>query len=751
MRKLMWFSVGFAIACGIGAYLLTDIWMLGAAIPAGIAATVLLILGIRKKSRRIPGVILLGCCVGFLWIYLHDQYYLAVAREYDGQVVTTSVKITDYSYDTDYGVAADGKLILNEKSFRARIYLYGDAFLEPGDTVEADFRLRLTAAGGAKESTHHQGEGIFLLAYADEDTVNVKKNPENSEFFAAKLRRKIVGLLEASFPEDTRAFATALLIGDTSGIEYQTDTALKISGIRHVVAVSGLHISVLFSFLYQFAGKRRFLTALICLPVRFAFSAVAGFSPSVTRAVIMQSLTILALLFNREYDPPTALSFSALVMLAVNPLAVTSVSLQLSAGCMIGIFLFSEKISSYLLSEKRLGPAKGKSVKARLARWFAGSVSVSVSAMAVTIPLSAYYFGTVSIIGILTNLLTLWAVSLIFYGIMFVCVASAVVLPLGQLAAWLISWLMRYVTVTAGIMAKFPLAAVYTDSVYIVFWLLFAYLLLAVFLLTKKKQPGLLAGCLTAGLLLAVGLSWVEPKLENYRITVLDVGQGQSILVQSEGEYYLVDCGGDSGKIAADAAARALLSQGVTHLDGVILTHYDDDHAGGVEMLLSRIDADTLYLPDMDRENDICKRLYEVYTERIHWITDQAEIRNGELKISLFPGENPEDDNESSMCILFQRKNYDILITGDRSAVGERQLLRAAELPELELLIVGHHGSGSSTSFDLLEATRPKAAAISVGAGNSYGHPDMDVLKRLYLFNCGVYRTDLDGTIIFRG
>jgi len=212
-----------------------------------------------------------------------------------------------------------------------------------------------------------------------------------------------------------------------------------------------------------------------------------------------------------------------------------------------------------------------------------------------------------------------------------------------------------------------------------------------------------------------------------------------------------VDCGGDSGKIAADAAARALLSQGVTRLDGVILTHYDDDHAGGVEMLLSRIDADTLYLPDMDRENDIRKRLYEVYTERIHWITDQAEIKNGELKISLFPGENPEDDNESSMCILFQRKNYDILITGDRSAAGERQLLRAAELPELELLIVGHHGSGSSTSFDLLEATRPKAAAISVGAGNSYGHPDMDVLKRLCLFNCGVYRTDLDGTIIFRG
>lgn len=751
MRKLMWFSIGFTAACGIGAYLLTGAWLLLLSVPAAAGAVVFLLMSGKRKNLRIPVVILIGCFTGLLWFFIYDVHYISTARAYDSQTVTASVEITDYSYETDYGVAADGRIALENKTFRTRIYLYRQEPLSPGDIVTGDFHLRLTADGGAKESTYHQGEGIFLLAYADEDTVVIEKHTGENGYFAARLRRKIAASLDAAFHEDTRAFAKALLIGDTSEIDYRTDTALKLSGIRHVVAVSGLHISVLFSFLYPIAGKRRFLTAVIGLPVLLLFAAVAGFSPSVTRAVIMQSMMILALLLNREYDPPTALSFAVLVMLAVNPLAVTSVSLQLSAGCMAGIFLFSERIRSYLLSEKRLGPAKGSSLKARLARWFAGSVSVSVSAMAVTIPLSAYYFGTVSIISVLTNLLTLWAVSLAFYGIILVCIASTVFLPAGQAAAWLVSWLIRFVKLVTGALAKFPLAAVYTCNVYIQLWLLFAYVLLALFFLARKKRPMLFAGCLTAGLLLSIGISWAEPRLEDYRVSVLDVGQGQSILVQSKGEYYLVDCGGDTGEAAADTAAQMLLSQGITRIDGLILTHYDEDHAGGVEALLSRIKVDSLFLPDIAEGNNIRQSLTSVYADAVTWVEDETVLDGENLKVSLIPGENSADDNESGLCVLFQIENCDILITGDRSSTGERQLLQQTELPELELLVVGHHGSGSSTCFDLLAATKPKNAVISVGAGNSYGHPAGDVLKRLYLFGCAVYRTDMDGTIIFRG
>ena len=120
---------------------------------------------------------------------------------------------------------------------------------------------------------------------------------------------------------------------------------------------------------------------------------------------------IVAMLLDKEYDPPTALSFAVLLMLAVNPSAVTSVSLQLSAGCMMGIFMFSQPIQNYLLA--RLGSGKGKSLRAKLARWLSSGISISLSATVFTAPLSAFYFGTFSVLAVVTNLLTLWAVGLI--------------------------------------------------------------------------------------------------------------------------------------------------------------------------------------------------------------------------------------------------------------------------------------------------------------------------------------------------
>jgi competence protein ComEC len=119
--------------------------------------------------------------------------------------------------------------------------------------------------------------------------------------------------------------------------------------------------------------------------------------------------------------------------------------------------------------------------------------------------------------------------------------------------------------------------------------------------------------------------------------------------------------------------------------------------------------------------------------------------------ITVFAGEESTDDNEQSLCILFQPENCDILITGDRSEEGELALLEHTDLPDLEILGAGHHGSATSTSWELLNATRPEVVIISVGKDNRYGHPKQETLERLQSFGCGIYRTDLEGTIIFRG
>ena len=383
-------------------------------------------------------------------------------------------------------------------------------------------------------------------------------------------------------------------------------------------------------------------------------------------------------------------------------------------------------------------------------RWITGSVAVTLSAMSVTTPLCAVYFGMVSLVGIIANLLTLPVLSIIFYGIMIACGASVIWMPLGKCVALLVSLLMRYVLCVSDLLARFPLAAVYTDSVYIVFWLVFSYILLAVFLLLKRKHPAITALSIALGLCVCVSLSWLEPALDDTRVSVIDVGQGQSVLLQQGNSHYLVDCGGVHAGITADTVANFLLSQGIFRLDGIILTHYDSDHAGSVLNLMSSVKTDRIFLPDIYDSNGIREQIEKRYPQKCYFISDVTDIEADGGKFTLYPAKNAANDNDSSVCVLFQAENCDILITGDRSKAGERKLLQQAELPMLELLVVGHHGSNNATSLELLYATCPKAAVISVGEDNRYGHPRQEVLERIAQFDCKIYRTDLEGTITFR-
>lgn len=397
------------------------------------------------------------------------------------------------------------------------------------------------------------------------------------------------------------------------------------------------------------------------------------------------------------------------------------------------------------MDTRRLGRIKGKTK--RFAIWFSSSVSVTLGATLVTTPLCAGYFGTVSLISPLTNLLTLWVVTFIFYGVMLSCALALVWIPLGTIAGWIVSWPIRFVLWAAKLLAVFPLAAVYTASIYIVIFLAFAYILLAVYMSMKRKRPIPLLCCLVLCLCICLGASWIEPLCDDVRMTVLDVGQGQAIVLQSEGKTFLVDCGGDRDRTAADTAAEKLLSMGISRLDGLILTHYDRDHAGGAAYLLSRIDTDAIYLPDCVDTDGYSAALKQM--PQAVMVNENMMLQFGNASILLITTGYGISDNESGLCVLFQRENCDILITGDRNSYGEKDLLRQIDLPDLEVLIVGHHGSKYSTTMELLEAGRPDIAIISVG-DNSYGHPTQDVLDRLTEFGCEVYRTDQQGTITFR-
>lgn len=737
MRILTYFTLGFAAACALSAYLLPLEIHIPAIVMALSLALLAALIARSSSTLRKAAMVFLGCALGLFWYFQYHSHYLSSTVSLDAQTITASIRTTDYSYETDYGIAADGILTIDGKAYQIRIYLDSKAPLEPGTQITAPFRFRVTTPDGAEDATYHQGKGIFLLAYQT-DEAEITLSESSWMDHPAMLRREIKSILGTYFPADTFPFAKALLIGDTTDLDYATDTDLKISGIRHVVAVSGLHVSILFGLISSIAFRKRWLMALLGFPTLLLFSAVAGFTPSVSRACIMSALMLLAALANREYDGPTALAFAALIMLILNPLTITSVSFQLSVASVAGIYLFNPGILKWLLSKF------GGYRRNALVRWFASSVSITLSSMMLTTPLCAYYFGMVSLIGVVTNLLTLWVISLIFHGLIAVCLLHFVWGAGAAILAKVISVLIRGVLALAHILARVPMAAVYTCSVYITAWLVFVYLLLLIFLRMQNKKPVIFSCCAVLGLCLGLLASWVEPMLDDVRFTVLDVGQGQCLLLQTEGKTYMIDCGGDSDTTTADIAAETLLSQGITKLDGLILTHHDRDHAGAAANLLSRIETDILILPPVRTE-------LSRYTDgKVVYATDDLLLTLEDASIRIFVPTFDGNSNENSLCLLLDTEKCDILITGDRSGVGERALLRTADIPDVDILVAGHHGSRNSTCQELLSAARPETVCISVSADNSYGHPAPELLQRLADHGCTVYRTDRHGTIILR-
>ena len=736
MRKLLWFTVGFGAACAYCAYTWTcDGLVLPAICFLAIFGTMLLV-GKSLQKLYVLAAVSLGIALGCFWFQSYHHLFLSSVEKLDGTTAYVTLQCTDYGSETEQGMSAEGYINVDGKPCRARLYINAKVQLEPGDILTGEFRLRKTTDRDQGKVNDLQGKGIFLLGYQETEAQLLKSAQKPLWAYPAMFRLNLTKIIGAYFSGEYKAFATALLLGNRSAMTYEMITALQISGIMHIVAVSGLHVTILFTLINLLCLKRRWLVALIGLPALLLFAAITGFTPSVVRACIMQALMIVATLFDREYDGPTELAFASLLMMVINPLVITSVSFQLSVGCVVGMLLFRRRIYDWLCAKLH---CEKRNFLAGPKRFLASSVSVTLSAISLTTPLSAYYFGAVSLVGVLTNVMVLWAVGFIFYGIIAVCILSLAAPGIAAAVALAVSVLTRYVLLIAQTLAAFPFAAVYTRSIYILVWLVFVYILLALYLFGHRKRPGLTVGCMIFSLVVCIFAGRLEPKLDQCRMTVLDVGQGQCILLQSDDRTYVVDCGGSYDTDAADAAVETLLSQGIRRIDGLILTHYDRDHAGGVPYLRERIPVAEIFAPP-----NMALTEFDVSA-----VQEETRIFYGDTVITVFPAMVPDHDDEGSLAVLFRSGTCDILITGDRSGFGERLLMKQTQLPDLDILVAGHHGSGNSTCEELLAATMPEIVAISVGT-NSYGHPSGETLSRLQQFGCRIYRTDEDGTIIFR-
>lgn len=747
MRKLMWLTIGFAA----GIFVSLSVWMGFSQLPVFIFLSVFLIvfilISIRYRIYRLLFLVLIGIAFGALTLFLWKGFYWNQLYMLDSLTMHTTIEACDYSEPSTYGYQVLGKISYRGRNYKAVVYMDSDADIKPGDILDANFRFRTTIPFGQKDNEYYRSNGILLLASAKKDVQIIRKDKIPDRYFARVLSHHAKETMEKVFPADVLPFAKSLMLGDTTDLDYATDTALKVSGIRHVVAVSGLHVGILYAIIFVLVGHRRMLCFILGTPVMILFAACAGFSPSVTRACIVIILMMLAEALQMEYDPLTELSFAITVMLARNPFLIESVSFQLSVFSVLGIMLCSGKIRSYL--NEKMHCNHGKDWKNRTLRWMNTSASVTIGAMVFTIPLTLHYFGSVCLVGIASNLLIIWMVGAIFTGVLLSTLCGFISLGVGTWIAYAAAVPIRMVLFAARQISRIPYACIYAQNPGTAIWVCFCYCAVIFFLLFRRKKMLLIYSCVVT-LLITVFAGAYGPWTDDFRLSVVDVGQGQSILLQSKGHTMVVDCGSTNLKIAADRTSQTLLSQSIFYVDGIIVTHMDSDHSGSVENLLTRIHAKTVYLPKLegDWRDD---KLADSLNAEIVSIDTSMSIPLGDALVTIIKTPEVKTSNENSLGVLFESDECAILITGDRNRSGEKALIRTGLLKDVDVLVAGHHGSKNATSNELLDFVTPEILMISVGKDNSYGHPAQQVLDRGVEHGCLIQRTDESGTLLYRG
>lgn len=731
MRRMLRICLSLCAGMALGLVPLSGKWLL-------LAAGSLLLIGILTlipKKTRAMALMLLPAALGMGWSTGYQQLAVAPAKSLAGTTQTVSGHALDYGTKSASGQWVPLRCRFENRSCTVDVYLRGyDGQISPGDAVTVELSLQDSAAGG---DYYGYTQGVYLSGYG-------RGEPEvvPAEFSLRYLPRYIAHALSRSvtrcFPEDVQGYAAALIVGDRSGLSLAEKTTLQQSGIYHTLALSGMHMTVLVSML-SFLRKSRH-RAILGIPLCIGFTLVTGCTPSVVRACVMECCVLLDRALSRESDWATSLSLSGVLLMAENPWCILNWGLQLSFLSVLGIHLLAYPLCKRLMQQRK--PHLRYRVVGRVLQ----NLSISLSAVVFTLPLMGLYFGSISLVSPVTNLLTASIVSLCFAMSLPAGLIGIFLPGVGGVMGWIIGWGYRYVMTVSTLMAHVPFATLYTATGYGIAGAILVYLMLLVLVLTKAGQLRSISLC--CGVIgLCVCFLLVRMDAATPSFTALDVGQGQSLLLETGGGSVLIDCGGNEGN-TGDLAADHLTARGISRIRLLILTHYDEDHAGGVPELLERMPVDVILMPDIPDENRAAIEAAAKKTgTNLYPVSEDLEATLGNTRLTVYGPASPSSGgNEACLSIYAALPDFSVLVTGDLSSDSETELLRGQSVPQADLLVAGHHGSKYSTSSLLLRKIAPKAVVISVGE-NSYGHPAGETLSRIQAAGATILRTDQMGTI----
>ena len=697
---------------------------------------------------------------------------------------------------------ADGVLLVSARATSEIAQQRQAPYFRYGDKLRVEGRIgEPPELDGFDYAAYLARQGIVEVL--DARRVTLIREGEGSAFYRSLygMRRKLAASIATVVPEPQAALGQATLLGLRRNLPQDLNEAFRRTGTAHLLAISGLHVGVLLGISLAASaallGRKHHLHLIAPLIIIWLYGLLAGMSPSATRACIMGSVYLASLAFGRQRGYLAPLGVAAALMVAVSPSIVYSISFQLSFAAIAGIAAFSDVFGDRLRPpiERLIG--RRSLLRAPLAG-ITEMLGLSLAATITTVPLIAFHFERVSTLGIPASVLTLPVLPFLIVGnagaALVGLASTAFAMPFGWVAWGAGAYLSGVVT----LLARLPGASIDIGSIagaavvgyYSV--LLLAYGVRVMFPAsvramfrniggmrgstgsprtrakpsrTSVSRSGRIAMWLLVPAAFVASLTWSQALTNDDRLHVMffDVGQGDAIFIETPGgRQVVVDGGSDPLLMTRLLGERMRFND--RHIDIVAATHPNSDHIGGLAQVLERYDVGAV----LERRIEYDSGAYEAWARLVdaeeakgarvieasagQVINLDADVRIEVLgPPPILLGGTGSDADNASLVLRLVYGEVSILLTGDIFSEAERALLASGTALDSDVLKVPHHGSDSSSTRDFLSAVSPAAAVISVGEGNSYGHPHANVVERLreYVADGMLFQTAERGTVEF--
>lgn len=705
-----------------------------------------------KVAHRVLCVLLIA--LALFTVGWHQIRGIAPAQALDGafaQVVGKVVSVSgdEESYQTVivkiHSVKAEG--VTTHPKTKLSMRLSPDDRVKAGNLVSLEATLSFSpeAANEPWLARYYRSNNILLTARKIEVLAEMP-GVKPLEAFCSTWRESLSRRMETPL-------ARALLFGDRDGLTRQQQEVFQKTGMTHMLTFSGTHfaaIAAAVTMLLGLFGLHRRQTAAALLGLTFLIMAFMGFAPSVSRAGIMLMLSYGGMLLFRQADGYTSLFVAGFLLCFTRPYVVESTGFLLTFVSVLGILLLTKPLTELFSSLLPLPDS-------RVWLGVCSLISVTLAASISTAPVLLATFGEFSTLAVPANLLTYFPMmALMLLGIL------SLLLPVPLITA--VMELLEHFNFSAlEWLCAFRGGMVYADSVAVLVTYVGILALIAVCFFHRKEERQHRRFALLCAVVLVVCALGTAPKTNQaLTITMIDMGQGMSILVQDGGSNILIDCGSTSVNDADDRIIQALNVRNVYELDAIVITHMHRDHMSAFAPLLQRMPVKKAIVSgkNEDFENGIEVMIAASEKSLTVKVVQQAmtfAFGDSVMTVSLSPyGEKYAiatteiGENNRSMLVRIDRGQSSLLITGDMERLEEEVLLSkqatAALLHEVDVIQVAHHGSNTSSTPAFLLQTLPAIALISVGE-NDYGHPSEDVLERLEALDAHIYSTKENGTI----